>query len=477
MTAAVAAVDFGASSIRVCRVELGGGAPRLEVVHRYAHVPVADPAGHLRWDWARLVTEMERGLDAAARRGPLASIGVDTWGVDYGLLDRHGELVAPPFSYRDGRTDGYAGVVEAVGADALYATTGLQTQPFNTLFQVAAHDRDEMRRARHLLTLPELLVHHLTGAIVSEPSSAGTTGLVDISTGEWSAALAGAVELDALVLPPITPAGTRVGLWRDVPVHLVGGHDTASAVVAMGDHQGSGSAFVSAGTWLLVGREVEAPVLTAAARGANFTNEIGALGGIRLLRNLGGAWLVEQCRAAWGNPALVDLMDAAEALGPGDGAVRSGRAAMATGPDADRTEVAGNDIGAPGLVDVADTRFLHPDDMLTEVTGALGLTRDASPPVVVRGIVESQAVGTARVVDQLATITGSPVTDIALFGGGGRSRLYRDLLVARTGLPVRQGPVEATALGNALVQGVALGLYADLADARSHLAPALLGAP
>jgi rhamnulokinase len=482
VVAAVAAVDFGASSIRVCRVELGGDAPVLEVVHRYSHAAVADPAGHLRWDWARLVGEMERGLEAAAARGSLASIGVDTWGVDYGLLDGRGELVAPPFSYRDSRTDGYARVVEAVGADALFATTGLQTQPFNTLFQVAAHDRDELRQARHLLTLPELLVHHLTGAITAEPSSAGTTGLVDITTGEWSAALADVVGLDARLLPPITPAGTRVGGWRGVPVHLVGGHDTASAVVAMGDRPGSGSAFVSAGTWLLVGRELASPQLSPAARAANFTNEIGALGGVRLLKNLAGAWLVEQCRTAWGDPPLVDLMDAAEALGAGDDDVHRAPAAAAavTGPDTDatdETDATGTDVVIPGLLDVADSRFLHPDDMLAEVTGALGLTRDATPPAVVRAIVGSQAVGTARVVDQLAAITGSPVTDIAVFGGGGRSRLYRDQLVARTGLPVRQGPVEATALGNALVQGVALGLYADLADARSHLAPALLGAP
>jgi rhamnulokinase len=434
----VAAVDFGASSIRVCRVDLGARPPALEVVHRHAHAPVPDGRGHLRWDWDRLVAEMERGLAAAVAAGPLASIGVDTWGVDYGLLDGRGALVAPPYSYRDDRTAGWPGVVERVGGSAaLYTATGVALQAFNTIFQVAAHDRDELARARQLLMLPELLVHHLTGTIVGEPTTAGTTGLVDIASGAWSADLAGAVGLDPGMLPPLTAAGTPVGAWHGVPVHLVGGHDTASAVVAMGAEPGPGAAFVSAGTWLLVGREQDEPDLGEAARAANFTNEVGALGGIRLLKNLAGAWLIEGCRPAWGDPPVADLLAAAASW-----------------------------HGDLPLLDVADERFLHPSDMLAEVTAALGLGIDAAPPLVVAAIVSSQAAGTAEV---LAGLGG--VTDVAVFGGGGRSALYRRSLAERTGLPVVQGPIEATALGNALVQGIALGRYSDLADARAHLAP------
>jgi len=434
----VAAVDFGASSIRVCRVDLGTRPPVVEVVHRHAHGPVPDARGRLRWDWDRLVAEMERGLAAAVERGPLASIGVDTWGVDYGLLDAGGALVAPPFSYRDDRTAGYAAVVARVGGEAaLYATTGVQLQPFTTIFQVAAHDRDELARARHLVLLPELLVHHLTGTVVAERTSAGTTGLVAIASGAWSADLAAAVGLDPALLPPIAAAGQRVGAWRGVPVHLVGGHDTASAVVAMGAAPGPGAAFVSAGTWLLVGREQAAPDLGEAARAANFTNEMGALGGVRFLKNLAGAWLIEGCRPAWGDPSVADLL-----------------------------AVAATVAGDLPLLDVADGRFLHPSDMLAEVTAALGLGIDAPPPLVVAAVVASQAAGTAAVLDRLGG-----VTDVAVFGGGGRSGLYRRALAERTGLPVAPGPVEATALGNALVQGVALGCYADLAAARARLAP------
>ncbi|HZA85821.1 MAG TPA: FGGY-family carbohydrate kinase [Acidimicrobiales bacterium] len=437
MTVAVVAVDFGASSIRVCRVELGGGAPGLSVVHRYGHAPAADASEHLRWDWPRLVAEMEKGLAVALEAGPVASIGLDTWGVDYGLLDGRGELVAPPMSYRDHRTAGYESVADRLGgAEALYGVTGVQMQPFNTVFQVAAHDREELARARHLLMLPELLVHHLTGEVVGERTSAGTTGLVDIRTGEWSTALAEAVGLDPVVLPPILAAGSRVGSWQGVPVHLVGGHDTASAVVAMGAHPGAGSAFVSAGTWSIVGREQAEPDLSAAARVANFANEIGALGGVRLLKNLAGAWLIERCRPAWCDPPIADLIAAA--------------AATVDGPER--------------VLDVADPRFLNPDDMLAAVTTDLGLPGNAPPPVVVRGVVESQAAGTAAVLRQLGD-----VTDVHVFGGA-QSALYRRLLAERTGLPVCAGPVEATALGNALVQGLALGVYDDLADARRHLA-------
>jgi rhamnulokinase len=439
----VVAVDFGASSIRVCRVGLGDGPPDVDVVHRYAHGPVPDASGHLRWDWPRLVAEMERGLLAALARGPVASIGIDTWGVDYGLLDARGRLLSPPFSYRDNRTDRYQQVVDRIGEGQLYATTGVQLQPFNTIFQVAAHaavDKgEELARARHLLLLPDLLVQHLTGEVHAERTSAGTTALVDVATGHWSDSLVDTIGLRRDVLPTIEPAGTPAGTWMGVPVHLVGGHDTASAVVAMGaPHRPveaeAGAAFVSSGTWLLVGREQATPDTSEAARQANFSNEPGALGGFRFLKNLAGGWLIEGCRPAWGDPPVAGLLTAA----------------------------AGVEQDVP-IVDVTDPRFLHPGDMLGEVTAAAGLSRDTPPTVVVRCLVESMAAGTATVLDHLGG-----VTEVHVFGGA-QSELFRARLAARSGLPVVQGPVEATALGNALVQGIALGMFPDLATARASL--------
>jgi len=309
--------------------------------------------------------------------------------------------------------------------------------PYNTVFQVAAHDPRERDRARHLLMLPELVVHHLTGALVGEPTSAGTSGLVDIRAGTWSADLAAGVGLDPAVLPDILPAGTRVGTWQGVPVHLVGGHDTASAVAAMGAGAGPRPAFVSTGTWLLVGREQPDPDLSDAARAANLTNEIGAVGGVRLLKNLAGGWLLEGCRPAWGNPPIAALIDEA--------------ATVVDVPEA--------------RLDPTDARFLHPEDMLGEVTGALGLPSDTPPAVVTRVVVESLAAATAGV---LAALPGEAPSDIHVFGGA-QSALYRRLLAGCSGLLVHAGPAEATALGNALVQGIALGRYRDLAEARRHL--------
>ena len=340
MPTAVAAVDFGATSIRVCRIDLDVPAPELEVVHRYAHRPVADSRGTLHWDWDRLVAEMERGLDRARARGPLASIGIDTWAIDYGLVGADGELVEAPVSYRDQRTAGYRNVAQRIGERRLYEIAGLQLMPINTIYQLAAHDRDALAPARHLLMLPELLAYHLTGEITAELTSAGSTGLLDLANEDWSGELLDAIDVSPGLLPPIQRPGTLVGKWRDVPVHLVGGHDTASAVLG---GAADGAAYVSAGTWLLVGRMLDRPDTTEPARLGRFTNEQGAAGGIRFLRNVAGWWLVEECRRCWGDPDLDALLTAAA------------------------------DIGSMPAVDATDERFLAPTDMAAELIAAAGL--------------------------------------------------------------------------------------------------------
>jgi rhamnulokinase len=430
MPTAVAAVDFGAASIRVCRIDLDVPQPELEVVHRYSHLPVADSDGTLRWDWDRLVAEMQRGLERVRARGPLASIGVDTWAIDYGLLDARGELVEAPVSYRDKRTAGYREVAERIGERRLYEIAGLQLMPINTIFQLAAHDRESLARARHALLLPELLAYHLTGEVTAELTSAGSTGLLDLATGDWSAELVDAIDLPRSLLPQIRPPGTVVGTWRGVPVHLVGGHDTASAVLG---GAADGAAYVSAGTWLLVGRMLARPDTTEAARLGRFTNEQGAAGGIRFLRNVAGWWLVEECRRAWGDPDLDALLDAAA------------------------------DVGPVQAADATDERFLAPPDMPAEIVAAAGLAATASRPEIVRCAVESMARTTAAVVAQL----GLP--SVQVFGGGARSALLLQLLAEHVDGAVTVGPVEATALGNAIAQGLALGVFADVAAGRRVL--------
>jgi rhamnulokinase len=434
----VIAVDFGASSMRICRVALGEDPPRVDVVHRVAHAPQRDPAGVMRWQWHRLLTELSVGLERALADGPVASIGIDTWGVDYGLLDARGELLEPPISYRDPRTRGYRAVVERIGTRRLYELTGIQPLPLNTIFQLAAHDRAQLARAAHVVMLPELVVAHLTGEVVAEATSAGTTGLLDLTTGDWSSELCDAIALPRARLPGICPAGTPVGSWRSVPVHLVGGHDTASAVLGGARPD---EAFVSAGTWLLVGREQSLPDTSADAQVAGFTNEQGALGGIRLLRNVAGWWLVEECRRTWADTDFDRLLADAAA--------------------APTTRV---------HVDVTDERFLAPADMSHELRDAAGLDATASRATIVRTAIDSMAATTAKVVQSLPTGDGHELCGIRVFGGGSRSSLYRDALQHHTTLPVSLGPVEATAIGNALVQGIALGVFADARAARATLA-------
>lgn len=434
----VLAVDLGATSVRVATVDLpDDGAPTVRVVHRHPNAPVAGPDGSLRWDWDRLVAEVVRGLEAALREGQADSIGIDTWGVDYGLLDAGGRLLSPPHSYRDRRTDGWRAVARRLGEATLYDTSGIQLMAINTVFQLAAHDRGELRRARHLLLLPELLASSLTGEVTGEVTSAGTTGLVDVRTGTWSAALLDDLDVDLALMPEIARAGTRLGAWRGVPVHLVAGHDTASAVAALPGAPLPGAAFVCSGTWLLVGAERATADTSPAARAANFSNEPGALGGVRFLRNVVGLGLLEACRTAWPDVTMAQLG-------------REAAAAPAGGP----------------VIDAGDLRFADAADVAREVRVATGLPDSAGRGAIARCVLDSLAAAAAAVVAEVATLTGTAVPEVHLLGGGTRLPLFVRLLAEACGVPVRVGSAEATALGNALVQGIALGRYEDLADAR-----------
>ena len=441
MSTRVAAVDLGATSGRVALVDLD--ALSLEVVHRFANGPVRDTAGDLRWPWERIVGEVEAGLAAAIERGPVASIGIDTWGVDYGLLDARGELVAAPFSYRDRRTEDWRGLIESLGIERIYATTGIQMMALNTLCQLAFHDRSELAPARRLLMLPELVVYGLTGVATGERTSAGTSQLVDIATGDWSADLVEAIGVDPSILPPIVTAGSAAGHWRGVPVCLVGGHDTASAVAALPD-PAPGSVFVSLGTWALVGAERPMPDTSEAARLANFSNEPAVFSGVRFLKNVMGLWMLEQCRAQWNANTRQDLQDMLEAA--------------ACLPE-----------GGP-TVDARDERFASSDDMEAEVRAASGLGAAAGRDHVVRCILDSLAAAIAGVVAETRTFLATPMPAVHVIGGGSRNRLLNRLIEQACGVPVKPGPAEATSLGNAMVQGIALGRFADLGSARKNLA-------
>jgi len=438
-----AAVDLGASSGRVVAGRVEDERIELEVVHRFPN-GVGEADGHLRWDLTRLTTEVRAGLDRLVAAHPeVESIGIDTWGVDYGLLDAEGLLLAQPVAYRDDRT---AEVIDDVHARAapeeLFSINGLQFLPFTTLYQLVAEQRGpDWDRATQLALIPDLIAHELTGELRSEATNASTTGLLDIRTGDWSADLLGRLGVPPSLLPAIEAPGSVRGTGpHGLHVVTVGSHDTASAVIgvpATTEH----FAYIASGTWSLVGLELPAPVLTPEAMAANFTNEGGVDGRTRFLRNVGGLWLLQESMRAWGRDDVAGLLAEAAALSDG-------------GP----------------VIDVDDPAFVPPGDMPQRIADAAG-RRDLSPVATARCIIDSLASAYARRVQQAAALADTTVDVIHVVGGGS----VNDLLCQRTadlaGLPVVAGPVEATALGNVVVQARAAGALAgSVTDLRAAIA-------
>ncbi|MEV0579513.1 rhamnulokinase family protein [Streptomyces sp. NPDC050392] len=457
--AVFAAVDLGATSGRVMTGRVGPGTLDLAEAHRFANTPVRLPDG-LRWDVLALYKGMLEGLRAAGRAGPVVSAGVDTWAVDYGLLDADGALLGLPFHYRDGRSAGMPErLPEGCGERELYAVSGLQHLPFNTVFQLLAHRTTaQWGAARTLLLMPDLLVHWLTGSVGAEITNASTTGLFDARAGDWSDALIGRLGLSRSLFPPLRepgdPAGTLLphvaeftGLPAGTPVTTVASHDTASAVAAVPATEAD-FAYVSCGTWSLAGLELDAPVLSEESRAANFTNERGVDGTVRYLRNIMGMWLLEECRRAWD---------------------RAGVPLGLTGLLADAA------VARPfaAVIDPDDASFLAPGDMPARIDAYLLRTGQAplrAPGGYVRCVLESLALAHRRTLRRAAELAGREPRRIHLVGGGSRNELLCQWTADASGLPVTAGPAEATALGNVLLQARAHGLVGDLAGLRRLVA-------
>lgn len=439
---AVAAVDLGATSGRVMIGRIGEGRPELELVSRFPNGPVEREDG-LHWDFDALYAHVVDGLAEAVRREPgIESIGIDSWAVDYGLL-ADGVLLAEPFHYRDSRTaQGVAEVHAIVPFPELYARNGLQFLPFNTLYQYRVDERITVTDT--VLLIPDLVAFLLTGASVAERTNASTTGLLGIDDGEWDTDLATRIGISPRLLPPLVDPGAVIGSLRPelaalvgkaLPVIAVGSHDTASAVVAVPMTSPS-AAYISCGTWGLVGLELTEPVLTDAAREANFTHELGVDGRYRFLHNVTGLWLLSESVRAWEaqEGARIDLPELlAEAAAVSD------------------------DVP---LFDANDPSLSAPGDMpariatLIEAKGASAPTERAA---FTRSIVESIAAAFAETVRAASDLSRREVDVIHLVGGGSLNALLCQATADRSGLPVLAGPVEATALGNVLVQARALG--------------------
>jgi rhamnulokinase len=457
------AVDLGAGSGRVFLVGLGEGELLLDEVRRFQYPPVRRH-GHLRWDLERIGREVVAGLDDACRRAealgrPIASLGVDSWGVDYGLVDATGAPVEDPVCYRDERTEGVMPrAFERMPRHELFARTGIQLLPFNTVFQLLAHRTEGIpSNAASLLLIPDLVASRLTGRFVTERTNASTTQMLSVATGEWDDEIAARLDLPRGLLTRIVDPGATIGPVRadragaraaGLSVVAVATHDTGSAVA--GAPIDPSTAYISSGTWSLVGIELDQPLVTDRVERGNFTNERGAAGTIRFLKNVMGLWLLEACRAAWARDgealelrALLDGLDEA----PGAGVIF---------PD--------------------DPRLLNPPSMPAAIERQLIETGQRVPGDargMVRVILDSLALRYASVLRRIEQVTGRPLSTVRIVGGGSRNAYLNQATASASGRPVEAGPVECTVIGNAVVQAMAAGRFGSLAEARGHVSAAL----
>ena len=456
------AIDLGAGSGRVILGRFGDEELLVREVHRFTH-PMEAGGGHLRWNPGHILTGITRGLQlasaAAADIGePIASLGIDSWGVDYGLVDAGNRLVEAPVCYRDERTDGKMDeVFREVPRREIFNRTGIQFQSLNTLYQLVAHARgDGVPAGAHRLLLIADLFHALLGGKpCCEHTLATTTQMVGAASGDWDRELIARLGLQVSLLPDIVAAGTPLGtlsqsLQRDLdvpPVSIVApaAHDTASAVA--GAPLEPGWAFLSSGTWSLVGVELDRPLITDAAYKHNFTNEGGAQGTTRFLKNVAGLWILESCRRQWSRQGPVLDYPAL------------GRAML--------------DLGSPvGTIDPDHARFFNPRDMVAEVQASL---RESNQPVphdevrVSRVILDSLALRYREVVEQIERTTGRTIAGIRIVGGGSRNDYLNQATANACRRPVLAGPAEATALGNLMIQAIAAGRFATLGEARAFI--------
>lgn len=453
----VAAVDLGAESGRVMLARFDGRQLSLQEVHRFANRPVT-LRGHRFWNILALWDETLIGLRKAHKvAGTLDSIGVDSWAVDYGLVDADGFLLGIPFHYRDSRTEGVMEQVFArVPRDVLYARTGIQFLPINTLYQLYAHERmqpGELAHASRLLLIPDLLHSWLCGSLTTEYTNASTTQCWDPIAKTWATDVLHQLELPTALLPPAVDAGTLLGevfpeLQSDLGrarVVTPATHDTGSAIVATPVQFSGGWGYISSGTWSLVGLELSHPVMTPEALAANCTNEGGVFGTTRFLKNVMGLWLLQECQRRWAGAGYTTDYD---------------------------TLLADADAVPPfaALIDPDDARFLAPQDMPAAINAYLLEHRQTAltaPAAYARCIMESLVLRYRQVFDQVTRLTRTPISQVHILGGGARNARLNQWLADALSLPVIAGPYEATALGNALMQLVGLGEVRSLEEVRT----------
>jgi rhamnulokinase len=458
---AYVAVDLGAGSGRVVVARLQPDQFLMEEVRRFHYEPIFNN-GRLEWPGADIFGELKAGLRQAAvyahdQGATVTSIGIDSWGVDYGLIDAEGDLVENPVCYRDRRTEPMMEkVFKRVPREEIYARTGIQCLAFNTLFQLASHVEAGLPpSATRLLLIPDLFHFLLTGRAVTEYTNATTTQLLRSNSGQWDIDLMERLGLPTYLLGEIVPAGTRIGSLKPqiaaeleldgVDVVAPATHDTGSAVI--GTPFEKGAAFISSGTWSLAGVELDAPLINPDTARHNFTNEGGAFSTTRFLKNVMGLWILESCRKEWADQNLNVPYDALlHDLNP--------------------------DEPSRTLLFPDDQRFFAPGSMLSAIAAQVDETGQSVPidPVAcAKAILDSLAFRCASVVRTIERLNGTAVREIHIVGGGSRNDYLNQNISNASGLPVAAGPVEATAIGNILVQAIHAGRFKTLQEGRRYV--------
>ena len=453
------AVDLGAGSGRVFLAGVDPWEFLLEEIHRFQYPPIEEN-GHLRWNFPHIFAEIKFGLKSAGERArhlgrPVQSVGIDSWGVDYGLLDAGGKLLANPICYRDDRTkDAMEAVFAEIPRSQIFETTGIQFQSFNTLYQL--YSDDKRTEATDLLLLPDLINYFLTGKKVAEYTNATTTQMLSAATGDWDGGLIDRLNLPTGILQTIVPAGTDLGpLKPDIAKELTlegvqviapATHDTASAVA--GAPLIENSAYISSGTWSLIGIERNDALTNSEVARRNFTNEGGAYGTIRVLKNVMGLWIFESCRREWKKSRINVEYEAILS-----------------------EVIAAKEFKAFIFPD--DPRFLNPPSMLEVVVRQIretGQKFDDNPAAISKIIFDSLAFRYASVLRNIESLTDTKLTGIQILGGGGRNRYLNQMTANASGLMAQAGLTEATVVGNVIVQAISSGRFDSIDQARQYVA-------
>ncbi|KWX78021.1 hypothetical protein AMQ84_10955 [Paenibacillus riograndensis] len=443
------AVDLGASSGRVILGTYDGSRIVTEELHRFANTPV-EAGGHLYWNVPELLKEIKQGILLAVQAGnEIASLSVDTWGVDYGFVDHAGKLLNAPHHYRDQRVGKYrARLEELLPPEEQFRLTGNQPDPINTVYQLFADLQENpllQERVNHILMMPDLFLYLLSGASSAERTILSTSGLLDAVTGEPSSEVFSRLGIPTRLIPPRVEAGTAIGTLRPElcaklrcgPIRVIAGasHDTASAVASSPYADKGGAAFISCGTWSLVGMETKAPVITPLSYEYGFTNEGCSGSGNRLLKNITGLWLLQETRRVWA--------EAGEDLS-----------------FSEMTALAGKEGAAQSFIEPNDPLFSTPGDMpgrIAEYCRSSGQRVPETKGAILRTILDSLAKSYASTLKELEEITGTRIRKVHMVGGGIQNKLLCQLTADASGREIIAGPVEASALGNLLVQLAALG--------------------